>query len=212
MVASRFRRCRRWLQGQAERLRRRNLQAAARRREAALSQQASAGEVRWQLDEVKQAVRDAFHPLQSRWEPGKAQHSRAYVTDALHEQGVREAEELKAQHRTRRIVAPRLDDVEILSIEAQTGGEARAVACVQFSAYESLRDRRNGRVIDGVHGKRRFSRELWTLVLHAENGWVVDEIQRENEPRARSRSGRRPQAMAESAPEPSREPAAAESG
>jgi len=153
--------------------------AAACKREAELARRAreTAGDADWDLEALKLRVRQSFDPLLSWWRPREVARARPFVSDAMFERHREQLAQLDKREQSRRIVAPTLDELEIVALDAAPDGTpARVVARIDYSAYSSLVDARNGRLLDGVHGKRRSFREHWTLVPDPAHGWVVGEV------------------------------------
>ena len=136
----------------------------------------------WEPAELKKRVREAFFPIQMAWEKRSVEECRPFVSEALYERHQLQLEGYEKQNRVNRIADLRLNDVQIVRIHNVTeDGEDRFVAYIQCSARDWMEDTRTGRMINGNKTSATQFEQYWSFTRHADNGWVLDEIQQGEE-------------------------------
>jgi hypothetical protein len=136
----------------------------------------------WDPVELKQRVREVFFPVQSTWSARDASGSRAYVSDALYKRHELQLEGLERQHRVNRIADLHLDDIDIVRVVNVTDDDKdRFVAFIQCRARDWMEDTRTGEVVNGNKRAATTFQQYWSFVRDPERGWVLDEIQQEEE-------------------------------
>ena len=136
----------------------------------------------WDPIELKQRVREVFFPVQATWSERDVSGSRPYVSDALYTRHQLQLEGLERQHRVNRIADLHLDDIDIVRVVNVTDdGKDRFVAFIQCRARDWMEDTRTGELVNGNKRAATTFQQYWSFVRDPERGWVLDEIQQEEE-------------------------------
>jgi hypothetical protein len=136
----------------------------------------------WDPNALRRRVREVFFPVQSTWSARDVSGSRPYVSDALYKRHELQLEGLERQHRVNRIAGLHLDDIEIVRVVNVTDDDKdRFVAFIQCRARDWMEDTRTGEVVNGNKLAETTFQQYWSFVRDPERGWVLDEIQQEEE-------------------------------
>ena len=153
---------------------------AAKAEDVAKAAQADDGY--WDPIELKRRVREVFFPVQATWSDRDASGSRPYVSDALYKRHQLQLEGLERQHRVNRIADLHLDDIDIVRVVNVTDDDKdRFVAFIECRARDWMEDSRTGEVVNGNKLAATTFQQYWSFVRDPERGWVLDEIQQEEE-------------------------------
>jgi len=141
---------------------------------------ATADDEYWDPDAIEARVQECFLAVQDSWRLRNAGWARPYVSDALFDRIEMQLQGMTRQGRIDRLEDVALEQAQIVRIHNVTDdAEDRFVVHLKGWARDWIEDN-EGRLVDGSQERQPFT-EFWTFARHAEFGWVVDEVQQEEE-------------------------------
>ncbi|HEX2015511.1 MAG TPA: Tim44-like domain-containing protein [Solirubrobacteraceae bacterium] len=147
------------------------------RRQAEL---ATADDEYWDPEALNERVRECFLSVQDAWRQRNAGWARPFVSDALFDRIEMQLKGMERQGRFDRLEDVALERAQVVRIHNVTNdSEDRFVVHLKGWARDWIEDAQ-GQLIDGSTDLQPFT-EFWTFGRHPEFGWVVDEVQQEEE-------------------------------
>lgn len=143
----------------------------------------------WDPAELRARVERCFNEVQQSWRDRDVEASRPFVSDSLYQRHRVQLDGLAKQHRVNRIEDLDLGEVTLVRLHNVTDdGEDRFVARVEFSARDWVEDAHTNEFVNGNKNSPTKFVQFWSFARDPGHGWVLDEIQQDEEGRYHMKS------------------------